>query len=259
MASTDQLSVITMDLGVKQPLTTEFLLVFGDQEKPCASFYGKEDKKKVREVLQQEIHPEVHAKWGDMKCHCQLISKIQLSKTAKNLNKVFLTCGGSAIESCCNFFSGSTHHCIPCQVIQCQTGFEKNKLTRNLANQNLSNPTTKRVEHCCSKQSKMYSSGKSNKLNKPGSISLLKAPVSKTNDGKPRKRPPCYQVPFIEVPRLPKYIRKQMRGKTSKPWATTSFKHIEIVRNMLSGNHRWGQNHLRRTNPLETYLLVMQV
>lgn len=105
MASTDQLSVITMDLSVKQPLTTEFLLVFGDQEKPCPSFYGKEeDKKKVREVLQQEIHPEVHAKWGDMKCHCHLIPKIRLSKTAKNLNKVFLTCGGSAIESCCKFF-----------------------------------------------------------------------------------------------------------------------------------------------------------
>ena len=109
MASTDQLSVITMDFSVKQPLTTEFLLVFGDQEKPCPSFYGKEDKKKVREVLQQEIHPEVHAKWGDMKCHCQLISKIRLSKTAKNLNKVFLTCGGSAIESRCRVFSVDPH------------------------------------------------------------------------------------------------------------------------------------------------------
>ena len=67
---------------------------------------------------------------------------------------------------------------------------------------------------------------KSNKLNKPGSISLLKAPVSKTNDGKPRKKPPCYQVPFIGVPRLPKYIRKQMRGKISKPWPTMSFKRV---------------------------------
>ena len=54
MASVDRLSVITMNLNVKQPLTTEFLLVFGDQEKPCPSFYGKEeDKKKVKEVLQQ--------------------------------------------------------------------------------------------------------------------------------------------------------------------------------------------------------------
>ena len=44
MASTDQLSVITMDLSVKQPLTTEFLLVFGDEEKPCPSFYGKEEE-----------------------------------------------------------------------------------------------------------------------------------------------------------------------------------------------------------------------
>ena len=105
MASVDRLSVITMNLNVKQPLTTEFLLVFADQEKPCPSFYGKEeDKKKVKEVLQQEIHPEVHAKWGDMKCHCQLIPKIRLSKTAKNLNKVFFTRGGSAIESRCRFF-----------------------------------------------------------------------------------------------------------------------------------------------------------
>ena len=36
---------------------------------------------------------------------CQLIPKIQFSKTAKNLNKVFLTCSGSAIESRCKFFS----------------------------------------------------------------------------------------------------------------------------------------------------------
>ena len=44
-----------------------------------------------------------------MKCHCQLISKIRLSKTAKNLNKVFLTCGGSAIESRCRVFSVDPH------------------------------------------------------------------------------------------------------------------------------------------------------
>ena len=154
MASVDRLSAMTMNLNVKQPLTTEFLLVFGDQEKPCPSFYGKEqDKKKVREVLQQEIH--CMPKWGDMKCYCQLIPKIRLSKTAKNLNKVFLTCGGSAIESRCRFFSGSTHRCIPCQVIQRETGFEKNKLTRNLTNLYLSNPTTKRVGHGCNKQSKI--------------------------------------------------------------------------------------------------------
>lgn len=106
MASVDRLSVITMNLNVKQPLTTEFLLVFGDQEKPCPSFYGKEeDKEKVCNILKEEIHPEVRSKWGQLKCHCQMIPKIRLIKTAKNLNKVFLTCGASAASgSRCKFF-----------------------------------------------------------------------------------------------------------------------------------------------------------
>ena len=69
-----------MNFHGNEPLTTEFLLVFGDQEKPCPSYYGKdEDKKKVKMVLQQEIHPEVHAKWGNLMCHCQLIPKMRFS------------------------------------------------------------------------------------------------------------------------------------------------------------------------------------
>ena len=52
-----------MNFNRTDPLTTEFLLGVGNQEKPCPSYYGKdEDKKKVKMVLQQEIHPEVHAK-----------------------------------------------------------------------------------------------------------------------------------------------------------------------------------------------------
>ena len=94
-----------MNFHGNEPLTTEYLLVFGDQEKPCPSYYGKdEDKKKVKMVLQQEIHPEVHAKWGNLMCHCQKLPKMRLSKTAKNLNKVFLTCGGSAQDVRCKYF-----------------------------------------------------------------------------------------------------------------------------------------------------------
>ena len=51
------------------------------------------------------MHQEVHAKWGQLKCHCSLIPKMRLSKTAKNLNKVFLTCGASATaDSLCKYF-----------------------------------------------------------------------------------------------------------------------------------------------------------
>ena len=94
-----------MNFNRADPLTTEFLLVFGDQEKPCPSYYGKEeDKKKFKMVLQQEIHFEVRAKWGNLTCHCQKLAKMRLSKTAKNLNKVFLACGGSAQDARCKYF-----------------------------------------------------------------------------------------------------------------------------------------------------------
>jgi len=57
------------------------------------------------EVLQQEIHPEVRSKWGHLQCYCQKMPKIRLSKTAKNLNKVFLTCGAAATTgSRCKYF-----------------------------------------------------------------------------------------------------------------------------------------------------------
>ena len=95
-----------MNFHGNEPLTTEFLLVFGDQEKPCPSFYRKgDDKEKVKEVLQQEIQPEVRRKLGHLQCCCQKMPKVRLCKTAKNLNKVFLTCGAAATTgSRCKYF-----------------------------------------------------------------------------------------------------------------------------------------------------------
>ena len=91
----------------KEPLNTQFLLLEDVKNNPCPKFYGKmEDKKKVYHALKEVIHREVHAKWGQLKCHCQMIPKMRLSKTARNLNKVFLTCGAPAYpsESRCKYF-----------------------------------------------------------------------------------------------------------------------------------------------------------
>lgn len=75
-------------------LTTEFLLMRDYKENPCPRLYGKlDDKKKVYHHLKEKIYPEVHAKWGHLECHYGYIPKMRLSKTARNLNKVFLTCG----------------------------------------------------------------------------------------------------------------------------------------------------------------------
>ena len=47
----------------ESPLTTTFLLIFGNN--PCPLFYGKvEDKKKVYQALKETIHQEVHAVFG---------------------------------------------------------------------------------------------------------------------------------------------------------------------------------------------------
>ena len=88
------------------PLTSQFLLIEDHQNNLCPSFYGKvEDKKKVYHALKETIHPQVRDKWGELKCHCSRIPIICLSKTARNLNKVFLTCGASATSAVrCKYF-----------------------------------------------------------------------------------------------------------------------------------------------------------
>ena len=105
----------------EEPLNTKFLLVFGNQEKPCPSFYGKvEDKKKGYRALKEDIHPEVHSNWAHFQCYWKLIPKIRLSKTAKYLNKVFLSCGASAAAGYrCKFFQWihTQLYPLPCDPI----------------------------------------------------------------------------------------------------------------------------------------------
>ena len=85
-------------------LTTEFLLPFGYQHEPCPKFCGKvEDKKIVYKASIEEIHPDIQREWRNLKCYCKETPKIRLSKTARNLHKVFLTCDGYA-GSLCKYF-----------------------------------------------------------------------------------------------------------------------------------------------------------
>ena len=99
--------------SLDSPLTTEFLLPAFEGNNLCPRFYGKvEDKKKVYHALKEDMHAEVQTKWEELKCHCSRIPIIRLSKTARNLNKVFLTCGTPAA----NIFSGFTRHCLSIRV-----------------------------------------------------------------------------------------------------------------------------------------------
>ena len=107
MSREEDLAMMNVDFGdADSPLSTEFVLSCFDEKKLCPRFYGKQlDKLKVYEALKKDIHPEVKTQWGDLRCHCSRIPILRLSKTARNLNKVFLTCGTPAsAETRCKYF-----------------------------------------------------------------------------------------------------------------------------------------------------------
>ena len=58
--------------------------------------YLFEDSREVMmEKLKEDTHPQVRARLqrGELKCKCGLVPKMKLSRTSKNYNKVFFSCG----------------------------------------------------------------------------------------------------------------------------------------------------------------------
>ena len=105
--SIEDLAMMNVDFGGPDgPLNTQFLLPCFDEKKLCPRFYGKNaDKLKVYDALKKDMHAEVKSQWGELKCHCSRIPNLRLSKTSRNLNKVFLTCGTPAsAETRCKYF-----------------------------------------------------------------------------------------------------------------------------------------------------------
>ena len=103
----EDLAMMDVDFGgPDDPLNTQFVLPMLEEKKLCPRFYGNVlDKLKVYDVLRKDMHVDVKSKWGELRCHCLRIPILHLSKTARNLNKVFLTCGTPAsAETRCKYF-----------------------------------------------------------------------------------------------------------------------------------------------------------
>ena len=106
--------MMNIELGEdSEPLNTHFVLTLLEGKKDCPRFYGKKaDKITVCDALLKDIHVEVKSKWGELRCHCTKIPMIRLSKTSRNLNKVFLTCGMPYMQQLAvNIFSGFRQNC----------------------------------------------------------------------------------------------------------------------------------------------------
>ena len=70
-------------------------LRFKCRQERCPVYLFEDTREVMMEKLKEDTHPQVHArvKHGELKCKCGFVPKMKLSRTAKNYNKVFFSCG----------------------------------------------------------------------------------------------------------------------------------------------------------------------
>ena len=61
----------------------------------CPVYLFEDTREVMMEALKKDTHPQVQArlKRGELRCKCGFVPKMKLSRTAKNYNKVFFSCG----------------------------------------------------------------------------------------------------------------------------------------------------------------------
>ena len=70
-------------------------LRFKCPQERCPVYLFEDTREVMMEKLKEDTHPQVHArvKRGELKCRCGFVPKMKLSRTTKNYNKVFFSCG----------------------------------------------------------------------------------------------------------------------------------------------------------------------
>ena len=70
-------------------------LRFKCPQEGCPVYLFEDTREVMIEALKKDTHPQVQArvKHGELKCKCGLVPKMKLSRTAKNYQKVFFSCG----------------------------------------------------------------------------------------------------------------------------------------------------------------------
>ena len=74
-------------------------------EEGCPVWCTTETAHIVLPELIEHTHPEVRAKLTEIRCKCSEVPRMKLSRTDKNKNRVFLTCGQNPFQSqSCDYF-----------------------------------------------------------------------------------------------------------------------------------------------------------
>ena len=82
-------------------------LRFKCPQEGCPVYLFEDTREVMMEALKKDTHPQVHArvKHGELKCKCGFVPKMKLSRTAKNYQKVFFSCGSFIPgEEPCGYF-----------------------------------------------------------------------------------------------------------------------------------------------------------
>ena len=82
-------------------------LRFKCPQEGCPVYLFEDTREVMMEALKKDTHPQVHArvKHGELKCRCGFVPKMKLSRSAKNYQKVFFSCGSFIPgEEPCGYF-----------------------------------------------------------------------------------------------------------------------------------------------------------
>ena len=82
-------------------------LRFKCPQEGCPVYLFEDTREVMMEALKEDTHPQVRARLqrGELKCRCGFVPKMKLSRTAKNYNKVFFSCGSFIPgEEPCGYF-----------------------------------------------------------------------------------------------------------------------------------------------------------
>ena len=77
------------------PQTNFGQLRFKCPQEGCPVYLFEESREVMMEKLKEDTHPQVRARLqrGELKCKCGLVPRMKLSRTSKNFQKVFFSCG----------------------------------------------------------------------------------------------------------------------------------------------------------------------
>ena len=77
------------------PQTQFGQLRFKCPQEGCPVYLFEDSREVMMETLKQDTHPQVRARLqrGELKCKCGLVPRMKLSRTSKNFQKVFFSCG----------------------------------------------------------------------------------------------------------------------------------------------------------------------